>query len=151
LLKPGGLFLNHGISCPPLAKLNLWNGFVNKRIVGITSFSQCYFFPDGELIPVSEVNLFAERAGFEVRDVEDLREHYALTLRHWVRRMEVHQDEMVKATDLATYRTWHLFMAACAYNFSRGNNNINQSLLSKPELGNSHLPLTRSDIYQSGD
>ena len=49
-------------------------------------------FPDGELVPINVTLRAAEGAGFEVRDVESLREHYALTLRHWVRRLEAHHD-----------------------------------------------------------
>ncbi len=108
-----------------------------------------YVFPDGELEPVSEVNLLAEQAGFEVRDVENLREHYALTLRHWVNRLEAHRAEATRATDEVTYRTWRLYMAACAYAFSAGLINVNQSLLSKPAAGKSNLPLTRADLYCS--
>ena len=41
-------------------------------------------------------------AGFEVRDVESLREHYALTLRHWVRRLEAGHAEALRHVDEAT-------------------------------------------------
>ncbi len=101
LLKPGGLFLNHGISrrapvqyaitpsqklcCPPsqlATKSSGWQKFVEQNILGSGTFVQRYVFPDGELTPVSEVNMLAEAAGFEVRDVENLRKHYVLTLRH---------------------------------------------------------------------
>jgi cyclopropane-fatty-acyl-phospholipid synthase len=106
-------------------------------------------FPDGELEPVSEVNWLAERAGFEVRDVENLREHYALTLRQWVNRLEAHRPEAIRVIDEVTYRTWRLYMAACAYAFESGMINVNQSLLSRPASGESYLPLTRSDLYRS--
>jgi len=93
------------------------------------------------------VNLAAERAGFEVRDVENLREHYALTLRQWVSRLEERQAEAVAISDEATYRTWRLYMAASAHSFECGNISVNQTLLSKPLGGNSSLPLTRADLY----
>ena len=98
-------------------------------------------------MPVSEVNLIAERAGFEVRDVENLREHYALTLRHWVNRLEARRDEAIKATDEVTYRTWRLYMAASAYAFEAGRINVNQTLLTGPIDGKSKIPLTRADLY----
>jgi hypothetical protein len=85
LTRPGGLFLNHGIvnlSSRP-APLRV----VQKALAQKTSFIQRYVFPDGELVPPAEVLRFAEAAGFETRDVESLREHYALTLRRWVRRL----------------------------------------------------------------
>ena len=104
-------------------------------------------FPDGQLVPVSEANLVAESLGFEVRDVENLREHYALTLRHWVNRLEARRDEAIAATNEVTYRTWRLYMAASAYGFEAGRISVNQTLLSKPAGGKSNVPLTRADIY----
>lgn len=164
LLKPGGLFLNHGIARraagqhfatdqpgnPPehRPKASAWHAFVQRRIVGGGSFTQRYVFPDGELVPVSEANLVAEQAGFEVRDVENLREHYVITLRHWVSRLEGHRDEAIRLAGEVTYRTWRLFMAASAYNFEVGTINVNQTLLSKPADGWTGLPLTRVDLYQ---
>jgi cyclopropane-fatty-acyl-phospholipid synthase len=74
LLKAGGLFLNHGIASD-------WGPLRIRRL----SFTEQYVFPDGHLRPISETLDVAEKVGFEVRDVESLREHYALTLRHWVK------------------------------------------------------------------
>jgi cyclopropane-fatty-acyl-phospholipid synthase len=108
---------------------------------------QRYVFPDGELVPVSEANLAAEQAGFEVRDVENLREHYALTLRRWVGRLEQCRAEAIRASDEKTYRTWRLFMSASAYGFESGSISVNQSLLAKPDGGRCDLPLTRADLY----
>lgn len=150
LLKPGGLFLNHGISRRPAVhtgRKSVWQKLLEWRLIGTGSFVQRYVFPDGELAPVSEVNLIAEAAGFEVRDAENLREHYALTLRHWVNRLEARQTEAIQASSETTYRTWRLYMAASAYGFESGDINVNQSLLSKPVNGKSGLPLTRADLY----
>lgn len=150
LLKPGGLFLNHGISrrAPPRSGgLSVWQRFVARYILGSGLFVQRYVFPDGELLPVSEINLAAERAGFEVRDVENLREHYALTLRHWVNRLRARRAEAIRTTDEATYRTWRLYLAASACGFESGALNVNQTLLAKPAAGRSNLPLTRVDLY----
>lgn len=147
LLKPGGLFLNHGISRRPRKPGQGWEGFVERRILGSGTFVQRYVFPDGELVPVSEANLVAERAGFEVRDVENLREHYALTLRHWVRRLDAHRAEAVRAANEMTYRTWRLYMAASTHGFEVGNISVNQTLLAKPVGGRSCLPWTRADLY----
>jgi cyclopropane-fatty-acyl-phospholipid synthase len=86
LLKPGGQFLNHGISEQPYhMERSVWSRFIERRILGAGSFFQQHIYPDGELVPVSEMNLIAERIGFEVCHVENLREHYALTLRHWLK------------------------------------------------------------------
>lgn len=158
LLKPGGLFLNHGIYRRAVLKYrptgetdagvdSFWRRFVLLHVLGAGSFSQHYVFPDGELVPVSEVNDIAEAAGFEVRDVENLREHYALTLRHWVERLEARREEAIQAVGEATYRTWRLYMSASAHGFETGNINVNQTLLAKPQGGKVGLPLSRADLY----
>ena len=147
LLKPGGLFLNHGISRRTAAKADEQN-FIAKHVFGRGTFQQKYIFPDGELTPVSAVNVMAEDAGLEVRDVENLREHYALTLRNWVNRLADHRDEAIKVSDEVTYRTWRLYMSASVFGFESGNINVNQSLLAKmTPAGKSNVPFSRSDIY----
>lgn len=138
VLRPGGLFLNHGIArnmaVPPLSKEN---------------FTSHYVFPDGELVPISATLRAAEESGFEVRDVESLREHYMLTLRHWVRRLEEHANEARQLTDDVTYRIWRLYMSGAAHGFRVGTSNIYQALLAKPAQGKSGLPLTRADWYRA--
>jgi cyclopropane-fatty-acyl-phospholipid synthase len=96
---------------------------------------------------VSEVNLMAERAGFEVRDVENLREHYALTLRRWLEQLDQRRAEVMALTDETLYRTWRLYLSGSVAAFESGQINVNQSLLAKPVGGHSNLPLTRADLY----
>lgn len=140
LLKPGGTFLNHGIARR-----------FDQKPRDERSFSNAYVFPDGELTPISVSLHAAEEAGFEVRDVESLREHYALTLRRWVRRLEVHHDESLQFVDEPTYRVWRLFMSGSAYGFGAGRLNVYQALLVRPfKDGRSGLQLTRTDWYASG-
>ncbi len=162
LLKPGGLFLNHGISArahaEDLARLKglegdnhsprLVQSYFETKVLGLGSFSQHYIFPDGELVPVSEANLIAEASGFEVRDVENLREHYALTLRNWVRRLEEHHNQAAALVGEAVYRTWRLYMSFSAVQFENWQIAVNQSLLAKPENGKVTLPMSRADIYK---
>ena len=103
--------------------------------------------PSG-LVPVTHVaNLAAETAGFEVRDVENLREHYARTLRRWVTRLESNREQAIAAANEVSYRTWKLYMAVACYAFETGIISVNQSLLSKPVGGKTSLPPTRADIY----
>jgi cyclopropane-fatty-acyl-phospholipid synthase len=137
LLKPGGTFLNHGIACT-----------VHDQRPAGPSFSDRYVFPDGELEPISVSLRAAEDAGFEVRDVESLREHYMLTLRHWVRRLEASHEAALKSVDEVTYRVWRLYMSGSADGFRAGRLNVYQSLLVKPDDGRSGLPLTRGDWYR---
>ena len=136
LLRPGGTFLNHGISRP-----------VRQPPRRGPSFLQKYVFPDGELVPVGKAALLAEEAGFEVRDVESLREHYVLTLRHWLRRLDAGREEAVRAADEVSYRVWRLYMSGSVHGFRTGRVNVHQTLLVKPARGRSGLPLTRADWY----
>jgi cyclopropane-fatty-acyl-phospholipid synthase len=136
LLRPGGAFLNHGVA------LSGW-----ERKPRGQAFSQRYVFPDGELKPIHVTLKAAEQAGLEVRDVESLREHYALTLKNWVSRLEAHADKAKRLTDETTYRIWRLYMAGSADGFRSARSNIYQTLLVKPDRGASGLPLTRTDWY----
>lgn len=135
LLRPGGLFLNVGISAS-----------ATYQRQG-PSFIDRYVFPDGEPVPLNTSLATAERSGFEVRDVESLREHYALTLHHWVRRLEAHAEEVRRITDETTLRIWRLYMAAAEYAFRSNRTNLYHTLLVKPLHGESGMPLTRADWY----
>jgi cyclopropane-fatty-acyl-phospholipid synthase len=134
LLRPGGVFLNQGIACAA-------PGYRPSE------FIRRYVFPDGELTPISATLRAAEKAGFEVRDVESLREHYTLTLRHWVRRLEDRHEEACRLTDEVAYRIWRLYIAGSAHAFRIGLLNLYQALMVKPDRGHSGLPLTRDDWY----
>lgn len=137
LLEPGGVFLNHGIA-----------NTVADRPVNGPNFSDTYVFPDGELVSISTTTRVAEEAGFEVRDVESLREHYALTLRHWVRRLEANHEQALVYVDEPTYRVWRLFMSGSAHGFTVGRLNVYQTLLVRPQdSGESGLSLTRAAWY----
>jgi cyclopropane-fatty-acyl-phospholipid synthase len=136
LLKPGGVFLNSGISASATYKR-----------VG-PSFIDRYVFPDGDLVPLSAALVSAEACGFEIRDVESLREHYALTLDHWVRRLEERSEEAERIVGQTTYRIWRLYMAASAHAFRNGRLNLYHTVLVKPLNGRSCMPLTRADWYR---
>ncbi|WP_425145642.1 class I SAM-dependent methyltransferase [Deinococcus sp.] len=145
-LRPGGLFLNHGIVPAITPKFISVGTRLVEAYLSKHSFMQEYVFPDGDLRPLGETLSYAEGAGFEIRDVENMREHYALTLREWVRRLEANHDQVVRLTDEVTYRIWRLYMAGCADSFAGGRIGVVQSLLAKPSNGNAGLPLNRRDI-----
>lgn len=136
VLRPGGLFLNHGITHDE----DGWEKNVD------TEFINRYVFPDGELDTVSNVQHGMEHAGFEIHDVECLRPHYALTLRHWVSRLEAAHDEALRHVDESIYRVWRLYMAACALEFESGGTGVYQILASRRGASPA-LPLTRRDLY----
>ena len=150
-LAPGGLFLNHGIVSVHAARPATWRERVEHRLWRRDAFIEQYVFPDARLVPLHAVIAAAEGAGFETRDVESLREHYALTLRHWIDRLTSHAAEAIAAADERTYRTWRLYMTASAHAFAAGNINVVQTLLAKPDEGRSGVPLTREDLYSAGD
>lgn len=132
LLKPTGRLLNHAISS------------VGGSAVGGRTFMGRYVFPDGHLIDVGDVALAMERAGFEVRDVESLREHYALTLQRWVSNLEDRWDEAVALVGERRARVWRLYMAGSAVGFEDGGISIHQVLGVVPDNhGTSGVPLTR--------
>jgi cyclopropane-fatty-acyl-phospholipid synthase len=88
--------------------------------------------------------------GFEVRDVESLREHYTMTLRAWLQGLERKKTEAIRLVGERTYRVWRLYMSAAAYGFRTGGLNLVQTLLSKPDAeGRAEIPLTREDIYSA--
>ena len=134
LLKPGGRLLNHQITERPKE--------LPKKPP--RTFIRSYVFPDGELLPVGTVSDQLEWHGFEVRDVESLREHYARTLRSWVANLERDWTECVRLTSIGRARVWRLYMAACALAFERNRVAIHQVLAVRPgTAGNSAMPATR--------
>jgi cyclopropane-fatty-acyl-phospholipid synthase len=139
LLKSGGVFLNHAIG----------EGARPRASAG-PSFIQEYVFPDSDIPPIPTVLAAGEAAGLEVRDVENLREHYIFTLRHWVRRLEDNHPRALAFVDEPTFRVWRLYMAASAHGFDRGNLAVYQALFSKlDDHGRAGVPLTRDDWYVS--
>jgi cyclopropane-fatty-acyl-phospholipid synthase len=131
LLRPGGRLLNHGISRPPAKRVR----FARR------SFIDRYVFPDGELHEVGSVVSTIQRSGLEVRHVESLREHYALTLRAWVANLERTWDDAVEEVGPARARIWRLYMAGAALNFEAGRTQVHQILAVRADEGRSGLPL----------
>ncbi len=135
LLVPGGRLLNHAINRSVAARRGRIdpNGFMGR-----------YVFPDGELLELGQVVSAISASGLEVRHVESLREHYALTLRHWVQSLEENWDEAVRLSSLGRARVWRLYMAASAVGFERNDLNITQVLATKSTGGQSGLELRPS-------
>jgi len=137
LLAADGLFLNHGIIRPQLVSDSAETLFLRKQV-----------FPGGELAHLSDAVRVAETAGLEVLDVENIRPHYALTCRAWVRRLQQNAAECLRYIDAARYRTWLLYLAASAYFFECGQTDVYQILMAKrtsPHLRH----LTRDYMYRS--
>jgi cyclopropane-fatty-acyl-phospholipid synthase len=133
LLRPGGLFLNHGIT----------------RLVPHAPepdpFISRYVFPDGELHPLADVISALQAPTLEVRDVESLRDHYGITLRRWAANLCAHRDEAIAEVGVQRERVWRLYLLASALAFEAGEISVHQVLVARP--GAPHrLPLTRAEL-----
>jgi cyclopropane-fatty-acyl-phospholipid synthase len=144
LLSPDGVFLNHAISRrAPKPSL------LGHRIRPEQKALAKYIFPGGELDDIGHTVTAMERAGFEVHDVEALREHYAQTCKIWCERLSA---EMAKAIELVgeeKYRIWVAYLAGCSLAFERGSARIFQTVATKSAKGKSPLPQTRADLYRT--
>lgn len=136
-LRPGGVYLHHGIHLRPHTPFPLWTAFARK-----------YVFPNGELHSILPLQEAATLAGFEVRDLENIRESYILTLENLVKRLEANHDAVVKIVGESSYRVFRIYMAGATLGFKAGVYSLNQLLLSKPDDGSARLPLTRADWYK---
>lgn len=140
LLSAEGRFLNHAISAP-----------VDRDAAKGSALILRYVFPDGELQEVGSVVTRMQALGFEVRDVESLREHYGLTLRAWLENLENDWDAAVAAAGISRARIWKLYMAAAALTFESGRRSVYQVLGVKPTpYGRSGMPLSRGELLGVG-
>jgi cyclopropane-fatty-acyl-phospholipid synthase len=133
LLQPGGRLLNHAISRPWRAE--------RRTAFARRGFIDRFVFPDGELLEVGAVVTAIQRAGFEARHLENLREHYALTLRAWSANLEQDWDAAVADAGEARARIWRLYIAGSAVNFEDGNTQVQQVLAAKGDRGRSGMAL----------
>ena len=130
-LAPGGRLLNHAIMRTNTIQNARTGGFIDK-----------YVFPDGELHGVGHVISVMQDTGFEIRHEENLREHYAKTLRAWCDNLEVHWDACVADAGLEVARVWRLYMAGSRLAFDQHRLELHQVLGVKPLAdGTSSMPL----------
>jgi cyclopropane-fatty-acyl-phospholipid synthase len=150
-LKPRGLFLNHGIISLSDPRPVTLRERTFRKLWRADAFIDKYVFPDGKLYALHKVISSAESIGLETRDVESLREHYARTLRLWVRRLEGAESEAVRLVGERTYRVWRLYMSASARAFATAGIGIVQTLFGKPDnKGIVDIPHTRVDTIHAG-
>ncbi len=135
VLEPQGRLLNHAIDSVG-SSLMPENGFVAR-----------YVFPDGELQDLSVSVGAMQDAGFEVRDVESLREHYDRTLRHWVANLEKNWAKAVELVGIQRARVWWIYMVGSAVSFESNKISIHQTLATKTtDRGEAGMPLTRAEF-----
>ena len=154
LLRPGGRFLNHAIGRPASfdedpdptrteemsRQVQIALGMRGPSKNG-SAFIERYVFPDGELHEVGTMVSMFQGHGFEVRHLESLREHYALTLRYWVANLTKRFDEAVEEVGAERARVWRLYMSGSAVGFERRHLEIHQILCVRPLDGSSGLGL----------
>jgi len=133
-LRPGGRFLNHGITRPAGDRARTGGQFIFRHI-----------FPGAELLPVSTVLSALEDAGFEIVDVHSLRRHYALTLRAWYARFRQARADAVRLSSERIVRAWEVYLTGCARGFELGLVDVHQILVVKPGRDRAGLPLARAD------
>lgn len=130
-LRPGGRLLNHCITQNRTSSIKRTDPFIDR-----------YVFPDGELTGSGRVIVAMQDAGFDVRHAENLREHYAMTLRDWCANLHRDWDSCVADVGEGTARVWGLYMAACRLSFERNNIQLFQVLGVKPtDKGDARVPL----------
>jgi len=129
-LVPGGRLLNHCITRP------------DNTTTGTGAFIDRYVFPDGELTGSGRITTEMQDLGLEVRHAENLREHYALTLKGWCENLVTNWDESVREVGEGTAKVWGLYMAGSRLSFERNEIQLHQVLAVKPDAdGNAHFPL----------
>jgi cyclopropane-fatty-acyl-phospholipid synthase len=140
MLSPGGLFLNHGITC-----------HFHWQRSSHTDFLYRYVFPNGELADLSKTLVEMERARFEILDVEGLRLHYARTCRQWVERLEAHAPEARRIAGERVYRTWRLYLTCSAVAFETGSLGLHQVLMRHHgDRAGGDAPRTREGWFPGG-
>jgi cyclopropane-fatty-acyl-phospholipid synthase len=149
LLEPGGLFMNHLIVTVLERPAHPGDRGTGKVLRQHNEYIQKYIMPDAEMPTLGEVVFNTERVGFEVRDVESLREHYAWTFRHWLWRLDARRDEVVAIVGESAYRAFRLYLAAFPPRFDQRWMSICQVLMSKNASdGRSGLPMSRDDVHR---
>ena len=120
-MRPGALLLNHSITRPDNSAQPAAGGFIDR-----------YVFPDGELTGSGRIITEAQNAGLEVVHEENLRHHYAMTLRDWCRNLVEHWDEAVEEVGLPTAKVWGLYMAGSRLGFETNVVQLHQVSRSRP-------------------
>lgn len=144
LLQPGGLYLHHAIT---RRMKRSRKAFKRKSAEHLALVK--YIFPGGELDHLGMTIDNLEGHGFEVHDVENLREHYGQTCRLWAEQLDARFNEAVAEVGAPRARLWLLYLTGCALAFERGTVQINQTLASNRKRGISAVPQTRKDLYRA--
>src|SRR5262249_45944091 len=136
MLRAGGTFLNHGITR------------LSPDPPSPSTFVRQFVFPDGELHPLSDLLSEMHEAGLEVRDVESLRDHYVLTLRHWLQNLAESRDAAICEAGSQIERIWRLYMTGSASAFASGEISVFQTVAVHRGEPRHRLPYNRARLLQ---
>ncbi|MET0982616.1 MAG: cyclopropane-fatty-acyl-phospholipid synthase family protein [Telluria sp.] len=139
LLAPGGVVMNHGITTTDVAE--------RSAPYGGGDFILEYVFPHGELAHLSAVVKAMQQGGLEVRDVENLRRHYARTCAMWTENFESRSEDIRRLTDARRFRIWHVYLAGCAYAFAQDWISLYQIVCGKAGEDPGQIPWSRKYMY----
>lgn len=142
LLKPEGIFLNHGITRKGKKRKTSFSSRPEQAAL------QKYIFPGGELDDLGNTIAKMEQTGFEVQDVEGWRMHYQLTTKLWCERLTARKEEAIRLVGEETYRIWVAYLAGCSLAFLRGSARLYQTVATKSARGMPSTPQTRADLYR---
>lgn len=96
------------------------------------AFIASYIAPDMIMVPVSRTVAQLETAGFEMRGVESLREHYVRTIAAWVRTLERRGGEARRLLGPEQYRVWRLYLAGGMLAFAQNRMAVHQIVGLRP-------------------
>jgi len=144
LIRDRGMVLNHGITRRAKSNRKRFNKISpEKRII------KKYIFPGSELDHIGHTLESMEACGFEIHDVEGLRDHYALTSRMWCKRLSANEDKAIELVGYERYRIWIAYLAGVSYSFTDGSLRVYQVVATKHKSkGASGQPSTRSHLYE---
>jgi cyclopropane-fatty-acyl-phospholipid synthase len=131
-LKPTGRGLIHSIGRNRPCRTNPW---LEKHI-----------FPGAYMPSLTEMMRVFEPWDFSVLDVENLRQHYAKTLEHWLERFECVSGKVRNMFDERFVQMWRLYLCSSLAGFSSGSFQLFQVTFA-PARSN-EIPWTRSQIYE---
>ena len=140
LLAPGGVVMNHGITTSDIEQ--------RSSPYGGGDFIDRYVFPHGELAHLSTVIRTMQEGGLEVRDVENLRRHYARTCALWTENFERNAERIRQTAEPKTFRIWHVYLAGCAYAFAHDWISLYQIVCGKAGQDPAQIPWSRRYMYQ---
>jgi cyclopropane-fatty-acyl-phospholipid synthase len=141
LLADDGLAMNHGITTT-----HVDNG---ETAYGGGEFIDTYVFPQGELPHIGNVLRAMQVGGLEALDVENLRRHYARTCSLWADNFEANAQRIRNLVDEKRFRIWRIYLAGCAYAFSRDWISLNQIVCGKAGRDAGKLPWSRRYMYET--